>query len=117
MCLNRHFKLEVCCINTSLQSLLRDTEYYDYGHGEAQDSSYEPYGKTIWSSTSSLTEGSYQAILAEKVTTYACLCFLLLVLTAQDEWDNSWSGSGAGGKVPPTRPMKGSYRDHPYGRF
>lgn len=23
---------------------LRDTEYYDYGHGEAQETSYEAYG-------------------------------------------------------------------------
>lgn len=27
--------------------VLRDTEYYDYGHGEAQEPSYEPYGKDI----------------------------------------------------------------------
>uniref|UniRef100_A0A3B5B3E3 KH domain-containing, RNA-binding, signal transduction-associated protein 1 n=1 Tax=Stegastes partitus TaxID=144197 RepID=A0A3B5B3E3_9TELE len=57
----------------------QDTEYYDYGHGEAQDQSYEPYG--------------------------------------QDDWDNSWSNSGAGGKAPPSRQSKGSYREHPYGRY
>lgn len=63
----------------SQQSAPADTEYYDYGHGEAQDTSYESY--------------------------------------AQDEWDNSWSGSGAGGKAPQSRAMKGSYREHPYGRY
>lgn len=41
------FKLEVCCCNVTLCFVLRDTEYYDYGHGEAQDSSYEPYGKIM----------------------------------------------------------------------
>lgn len=25
--------------------LYRDTEYYDYGHGETQEATYEPYGK------------------------------------------------------------------------
>ncbi|XP_043999600.1 KH domain-containing, RNA-binding, signal transduction-associated protein 1a [Gambusia affinis] len=35
----------------------------------------------------------------------------------QGEWDSSWSGSGAGGKVPPTRQSKGSYREHPYVRY
>ncbi|PWA16418.1 hypothetical protein CCH79_00004606, partial [Gambusia affinis] len=65
-------------IAITVSSLLQrnDTEYYDYGHGEAQDPSYESYG--------------------------------------QGEWDSSWSGSGAGGKVPPTRQSKGSYREHPY---
>ncbi|XP_051793162.1 KH domain-containing, RNA-binding, signal transduction-associated protein 1a isoform X2 [Acanthochromis polyacanthus] len=61
------------------QSAPADTEYYDYGHGEAQDQSYEPYG--------------------------------------QDDWDNSWSNSGTGGKAPPSRQSKGSYREHPYGRY
>ncbi|KAM4542901.1 KH domain-containing, RNA-binding, signal transduction-associated protein 1-like [Odontesthes bonariensis] len=63
----------------SQQSAPADTEYYDYGHGEAQDTAYEPY--------------------------------------AQDDWDNSWSGSGAGGKAPQSRQAKGSYREHPYGRY
>lgn len=63
----------------SQQSAPADTEYYDYGHGEAQDTSYESY--------------------------------------AQDDWDNSWSNSGAGGKAPQSRQSKGSYREHPYGRF
>jgi len=36
---------------------------------------------------------------------------------AQDDWDNSWSGSGAGGKSAPARQSKGSYREHPYGRY
>ncbi|XP_053700362.1 KH domain-containing, RNA-binding, signal transduction-associated protein 1-like [Synchiropus splendidus] len=54
-----------------------DTEYYDYGHGEAQDASYEQYG--------------------------------------QEEWDNSWSNAGAGGKAPSARQGKGAYREHPYG--
>ncbi|XP_008279656.1 KH domain-containing, RNA-binding, signal transduction-associated protein 1 isoform X1 [Stegastes partitus] len=35
----------------------------------------------------------------------------------QDDWDNSWSNSGAGGKAPPSRQSKGSYREHPYGRY
>ncbi|XP_015245401.1 KH domain-containing, RNA-binding, signal transduction-associated protein 1a [Cyprinodon tularosa] len=63
----------------SQQAAPADTEYYDYGHGEAQDPSYEGYG--------------------------------------QGDWDNSWSGSGAGGKAPAARQTKGSYRDHPYGRY
>ncbi|XP_076017768.1 KH domain-containing, RNA-binding, signal transduction-associated protein 1-like isoform X2 [Genypterus blacodes] len=36
---------------------------------------------------------------------------------AQDEWDNSWSNSGTGNKAPQARQMKGSYREHPYGRY
>uniref|UniRef100_A0A3Q3GSJ0 KH domain-containing, RNA-binding, signal transduction-associated protein 1 n=1 Tax=Labrus bergylta TaxID=56723 RepID=A0A3Q3GSJ0_9LABR len=36
---------------------------------------------------------------------------------AQDEWDNSWSNSGAGGKAQMSRQTKGSYREHPYGRY
>ncbi|KAM9842418.1 KH domain-containing, RNA-binding, signal transduction-associated protein 1a isoform 1-T1 [Aulostomus maculatus] len=56
-----------------------DTEYYDYGHGEAQEASYEQYG--------------------------------------QEDWENSWSNSGAGGKSAPSRQTKGSYREHPYGRY
>ncbi|XP_045918902.1 KH domain-containing, RNA-binding, signal transduction-associated protein 1a [Micropterus dolomieu] len=63
----------------SQQPAPADTEYYDYGHGEAQETSYEPY--------------------------------------AQDDWDNSWSNSGAGGKAPMARQSKGSYREHPYGRY
>ncbi|XP_023140311.2 KH domain-containing, RNA-binding, signal transduction-associated protein 1a isoform X1 [Amphiprion ocellaris] len=35
----------------------------------------------------------------------------------QDDWDNSWSNSGTGGKAPPSRQSKGSYREHPYGRY
>lgn len=43
-------------------------------------------------------------------------CALVCVLfVGQGEWDNSWSG--AGGKVPPTRQSKGSYREHPYVRY
>ncbi|KAM8736313.1 KH domain-containing, RNA-binding, signal transduction-associated protein 1-like isoform 2-T3 [Acanthopagrus schlegelii] len=63
----------------SQQSAPADTEYYDYGHGEAQEAAYEPY--------------------------------------AQDDWDNSWSNSGGGGKAPMSRQAKGSYREHPYGRY
>ncbi|XP_064490976.1 KH domain-containing, RNA-binding, signal transduction-associated protein 1 isoform X2 [Pseudopipra pipra] len=51
-----------------------DTEYYDYGHGEAQET-YEAYG--------------------------------------QDDWN----GSRPSLKAPPARPVKGAYRDHPYGRY
>ncbi|XP_068924145.1 KH domain-containing, RNA-binding, signal transduction-associated protein 1 isoform X1 [Petaurus breviceps papuanus] len=51
-----------------------DSEYYDYGHGEAQDS-YEAYG--------------------------------------QDDWN----GTRPSLKAPPARPVKGSYREHPYGRY
>lgn len=47
----------------------------------------------------------------------APLAFLFLVSAAQDEWDNSWSGAGAGGKAAPARQTKGGYRDHPYGRY
>ncbi|XP_028294041.1 KH domain-containing, RNA-binding, signal transduction-associated protein 1a [Gouania willdenowi] len=37
---------------------------------------------------------------------------------AQDDWEAaSWSGAGAGGKAPQSRQMKGSYREHPYGRY
>ncbi|KAL3049029.1 hypothetical protein OYC64_008496 [Pagothenia borchgrevinki] len=62
------------------QSAPADTEYYDYGHGEAQDTPYEPY--------------------------------------AQDEgWENSWNNSGAGGKSTAARQTKGSFREHPYGRY
>ncbi|XP_063275310.1 LOW QUALITY PROTEIN: KH domain-containing, RNA-binding, signal transduction-associated protein 1 [Prinia subflava] len=51
-----------------------DTEYYDYGHGEAQET-YEAYG--------------------------------------QDDWN----GARPSLKAPPARPLKGCYRDHPYGRY
>lgn len=47
----------------------------------------------------------------------APLAFLFLVPAAQDEWDNSWSSAGAGGKAAPARQTKGGYRDHPYGRY
>merc|ERR1719498_790204 len=36
---------------------------------------------------------------------------------AQDDWDNSWSNSGGGGKAPASRQAKGAYREHPYGRY
>lgn len=42
------------------------------------------------------------------------LCFLDV---AQDDWENSWSNSGAGGKAPMSRQTKGAYREHPYGRY
>ncbi|KAM6960486.1 KH domain-containing, RNA-binding, signal transduction-associated protein 1-like [Aplochiton taeniatus] len=61
----------------SQQPAPADTEYYDYGHGEAQEATYEPY--------------------------------------AQDDWEGSWPTTG--GKAPPARPAKGSYREHPYGRY
>uniref|UniRef100_A0A8C3UIV1 KH domain-containing, RNA-binding, signal transduction-associated protein 1 n=1 Tax=Catharus ustulatus TaxID=91951 RepID=A0A8C3UIV1_CATUS len=51
-----------------------DTEYYDYGHGEAQET-YEAYG--------------------------------------QDDWNSSRPSL----KAPPARPLKGGFRDHPYGRY
>nr|KAF6505665.1 KH RNA binding domain containing, signal transduction associated 1 [Rousettus aegyptiacus] len=51
-----------------------DSEYYDYGHGEVQDS-YEAYG--------------------------------------QDDWN----GTRPSLKAPPARPVKGAYREHPYGRY
>nr|XP_030146166.3 KH domain-containing, RNA-binding, signal transduction-associated protein 1 [Taeniopygia guttata] len=51
-----------------------DTEYYDYGHGEAQET-YEAYG--------------------------------------QDDWN----GTRPSLKAPPARPVKGGYREHPYGRY
>ncbi|XP_056151543.1 KH domain-containing, RNA-binding, signal transduction-associated protein 1a [Lampris incognitus] len=35
---------------------------------------------------------------------------------SQDDWDGSWSNSGAGGKVTPNRQNK-AYREHPYGRY
>ncbi|KAF7202167.1 KH domain-containing, RNA-binding, signal transduction-associated protein 1a [Nothobranchius furzeri] len=63
----------------SQQAAPADTEYYDYGHGEAQDAAYDAYG--------------------------------------QGEWDSSWANSGAGGKAPQSRQTKGSYREHPYGRY
>uniref|UniRef100_A0A8C9MPD0 Sam68 tyrosine-rich domain-containing protein n=1 Tax=Serinus canaria TaxID=9135 RepID=A0A8C9MPD0_SERCA len=53
---------------------LWDTEYYDYGHGEAQET-YEAYG--------------------------------------QDDWN----GTRPSLKAPPARPVKGGYREHPYGRY
>ncbi|XP_062818692.1 KH domain-containing, RNA-binding, signal transduction-associated protein 1 isoform X1 [Anolis carolinensis] len=52
----------------------QETEYYDYRHGEAQES-YEAYG--------------------------------------QDDWN----GTRPSLKAPPTRPVKGAYREHPYGRY
>ncbi|KAM3830267.1 KH domain-containing, RNA-binding, signal transduction-associated protein 1 isoform 1-T6 [Vipera latastei] len=52
----------------------QETEYYDYGHGEAQES-YEAYG--------------------------------------QDDWN----GTRPSLKAPPARPVKGAYREHPYGRY
>jgi len=60
----------------SQQQPQADTEYYDYGHGEPQET-YEPY--------------------------------------AQDDWEGSWPTTG--GKAPPARQAKGSYREHPYGRY
>ncbi|KAM6108695.1 KH domain-containing, RNA-binding, signal transduction-associated protein 1 isoform 1-T1 [Pterocles gutturalis] len=51
-----------------------DTEYYDYGHGEPQET-YEAYG--------------------------------------QDDWN----GTRPSLKAPPARPVKGAYREHPYGRY
>ncbi|KAM9369758.1 KH domain-containing, RNA-binding, signal transduction-associated protein 1 isoform 1-T1 [Phaethornis superciliosus] len=51
-----------------------DTEYYDYGHGDAQET-YEAYG--------------------------------------QDDWN----GTRPSLKAPPARPVKGAYREHPYGRY
>ncbi|XP_005529819.1 PREDICTED: KH domain-containing, RNA-binding, signal transduction-associated protein 1 [Pseudopodoces humilis] len=51
-----------------------DTEYYDYGHGEAPET-YEAYG--------------------------------------QDDWN----GTRPSLKAPPARPVKGGYREHPYGRY
>ncbi|XP_071377826.1 KH domain-containing, RNA-binding, signal transduction-associated protein 1a isoform X3 [Centroberyx affinis] len=63
----------------SQQPAPADTEYYDYGHGEPQEATYEPY--------------------------------------TQDDWEGAWPSSGAGGKAPPTRQPKGSYREHPYGRY
>lgn len=35
------------CVDIFSDSLLRDTEYYDYGHGEAQEATYEPYGTSF----------------------------------------------------------------------
>ncbi|XP_037551007.1 KH domain-containing, RNA-binding, signal transduction-associated protein 1a [Nematolebias whitei] len=35
----------------SQQPTPADTEYYDYGHGEAQDSAYEAYGQGEWDSS------------------------------------------------------------------
>lgn len=55
-----------------------DTEYYDYGHGEPQES-----------------YGSY----------------------AEDDWDGAAWGGNSGGKSASSRQNKGSYREHPYGRF
>uniref|UniRef100_A0A5F4WKH0 KH domain-containing, RNA-binding, signal transduction-associated protein 1 n=1 Tax=Callithrix jacchus TaxID=9483 RepID=A0A5F4WKH0_CALJA len=51
-----------------------DSEYYDYGHGEVQDS-HEAYG--------------------------------------QDDWN----GTRPSLKALPGRPMKGAYREHPYGHY
>lgn len=34
------------CINFYIPAY-RDTEYYDYGHGEAQEAAYEPYGEIL----------------------------------------------------------------------
>lgn len=34
------------CINYYFPAY-RDTEYYDYGHGEAQEAAYEPYGEIL----------------------------------------------------------------------
>lgn len=73
-------------------------------------------------STCSLTDDYYEAVIEPpafslRMLTYAHLRCLLSVLAAQDDWDNSWSSSGAGGKAPPSRQSKGGYRDHPYGRY
>ncbi|XP_077409025.1 KH domain-containing, RNA-binding, signal transduction-associated protein 1-like [Vanacampus margaritifer] len=35
----------------------------------------------------------------------------------QEDWENTWSASAAGGKAAPARQSKGTYREHPYGRF
>lgn len=50
----RKFKLRIIdcfCflfqIGNFFNIFFRDTEYYDYGHGEAQDTGYDSYGKSI----------------------------------------------------------------------
>uniref|UniRef100_UPI00398F8B04 KH domain-containing, RNA-binding, signal transduction-associated protein 1-like isoform X2 n=1 Tax=Pristiophorus japonicus TaxID=55135 RepID=UPI00398F8B04 len=51
-----------------------DAEYFDYGHGEVQET-YEDYGQ------------------------------------------EDWNAGRASMKAPPARPLKGMYREHPYGRY
>ncbi|XP_008324845.1 KH domain-containing, RNA-binding, signal transduction-associated protein 1 [Cynoglossus semilaevis] len=41
----------------SQQAAPADTEYYDYGHGEAQEASYESYGQDEWDSSWTNTAG------------------------------------------------------------
>ncbi|XP_064490970.1 KH domain-containing, RNA-binding, signal transduction-associated protein 1 isoform X1 [Pseudopipra pipra] len=68
-----------------------DTEYYDYGHGEAQET-YEAYARSyiqVWNGS----------------------------CTWQSMRQDDWNGSRPSLKAPPARPVKGAYRDHPYGRY
>ncbi|CAL9686372.1 unnamed protein product [Knipowitschia caucasica] len=69
-------------------------EGYDYygQQGAATDTEYYDYG-----------HGDGQDAAYESYT--------------QDDWEGSWSSGGAGGKAPASRQAKGSYREHPYGRY
>lgn len=86
----------------------RDTEYYDYGHGEAQETTYESYSKYL---------SMFLCFPSTTCWLTAPLVSLSPISAAQDEWDNSWSSAGAGGKAAPARQAKGAYREHPYGRY
>lgn len=115
------YSLRMCAALTlvyNLSSGIRNIMIMDMGRPRIHHMSLmvRLYNKT---STWSHTEISYKAMIGPiicsfRILTYTCLCFLLSVLAAQDEWDNSWSSSGAGGKAPPSRQSKGGYREHPY---
>lgn len=113
----------VHCINFYFPAY-RDTEYYDYGHGEAQEAAYEPYGEILklisnYHVAHALIEDLSWALVRLDVYLSMSInwCFFFLSFVAQDDWDNSWSNSGGGGKAPMSRQAKGSYREHPYGRY
>lgn len=96
-----------------------ETEYYDYGHGEAQETPYEAYGEIPKYFPIHLT--SHCALGANDPACWEAVyhrhLFIPFIHSGQEDWDNSWANSGAGGKAQAARQTKGAYREHPYGRY
>ncbi|XP_029818912.1 KH domain-containing, RNA-binding, signal transduction-associated protein 1 [Manacus vitellinus] len=79
-----------------------DTEYYDYGHGEAQET-YEAYGRDTFH--------------LPRICPAWCLGRREALPAAVPDGQDDWNGTRPSLKAPPARPVKGAYRDHPYGRY
>lgn len=105
--------------------LHRETEYYDYGHGEAQES-YESYGMskcnyrfqkcTFIKLYFKLGVFVFMIITAFKFSPFVFV-FFFLSFTAEDDWEGGWAaGGGGGGKTPAGRQNKSAPRPHPYPR-